>query len=98
MGKGGEVADPRQGLGDLCSGIDKPANILWKFQRPFTRFLIIFTNFFLIAVSSRFFALPSIRAALLIGSRCVVIFAIFYFLSFIQRLGKQVHYRLRAET
>jgi hypothetical protein len=30
---------------------------------------IIFTSFFLIAVSTRFFALLSIRSALLIGSR-----------------------------
>ena len=31
--------------------------------------LIVFTSFFLIAVSTRFFALLSIRSALLIGSR-----------------------------
>ena len=48
---------------------------------------IFFTNFFLITVSNRFCALLSIRAALLIGSRCVVVFAIF-FLSFISRCRK----------
>jgi len=48
---------------------------------------IFFTNFFLKTVSNRFCALLSIRAALLIGSRCVVVFAIF-FLSFISRCRK----------
>ena len=48
---------------------------------------IFFTNLFLITVSNRFCALLSIRAALLIGSRCVVVFAIF-FLSFISRCRK----------
>ena len=89
---------PRQGLADGRQNDVNAGNIFWKFQWPFTRFFIIFTNFFLIAVSTRFFALLSIRAALLIGSRCVVIFAIFFFLSIILRLGTQIHYRQRAET
>ena len=56
-------------------------------HRTLASIFIFFTNFFLITVSNRFCALLSIRAALLIGSRCVVVFAIF-FLSFISRCRK----------
>ena len=56
-------------------------------HRTLVSIFIFFTNFFLITVSNRFCALLSIRAALLIGSRCVVVFAIF-FLSFISRCRK----------
>ena len=84
--EGHSVSDNWSGRRDSNAG-----NIFGEIQRPFTRFLIIFTKFFLIAVSTRFFALFSIRAALLIGSRCVVVFDIFFFLSFILRLGKQIH-------
>ena len=62
---------------------------------PLAPLVIIFINFFLIAVSTRFFALLSIRSALLIGSRGVVSFGIFVVLS-CMRLGKQIHCRLRA--
>ena len=47
-------------------------------HRTLASIFIFFTNFFLITVSNRFCALLSIRAALLIGSRCVVVFAIFF--------------------
>jgi len=66
-------------------------------HRMLASIFIFFTNFFLITVSNRFCALLSIRAALLIGSRCVVVFAIF-FLSFISPCGKQMRYRLRSGT
>ena len=56
-------------------------------HRTLASTFIFFTNFFLVTVSNRFCALLSIRAALLIGSRCVVVFAIF-FLSFILPCGK----------
>ena len=56
-------------------------------HRTLASIFIFFANFFLITVSNRFCALLSIRAALLIGSRCVVVFAIF-FLSLISPCGK----------